>query len=172
MIFYYDFVCINPVLNDVLYALQKLQNQRKVILIFEKDLERNDRFVFTRTFPFHIYEIPALVNQFKTLQKVIQLVPHLFQPEKVLYINTPRTPKPAALLADYLYKNSYQKKLNILVPEQVEQLAFLKSNTSKGIYFQEYKMNASRLFIELLKYFQAEGGTVKVNSPVKRMISR
>lgn len=166
--FNYDFACINPGLNKLLYALQELRNTRKVILIFEGDLERTDHFDYTRTFPFHLYEISSLKRNFSTLQQVIQMAPHLFQPEKVLYIEPNRTSKFAASLADNLYKNAYQRKLNILVPEQVEQLAFLENKSTKGIYFQEYKLNTSRLFTELLKYFQAEAGTVKVHSPVKR----
>lgn len=166
--FNYDFACINPGLDELLYALQELRNTRRVILIFEDDLERNDRFIYTRTFPFHLFEISSLARNFSSLQQIIQLVPHLFQPEKVLYFTPGRTSKLAPMLTDYLYKNSYQKKLDILVPEQIEQLAFLKNSITKGIYFQEYKLNISRLFIELLKYFRAEGGTVKVNFPVTK----
>ena len=165
---YYDLICINPGFNDLLYVMQELQNRRRVMLIFEEDLERNDRFVFTRTFPFHLYEIPSLSHKFKILQQVIRMAPHLFQPQKILYFNHTRTPKFAASLTDYLYKNAYQKKLDIIAPEHIEQLAFIRKGTTKGIYFQEYKLNVSRLFIELLKYYTSQGGTLKVNSPVKR----
>ena len=137
------------------------------MLVFENDLDRNDRFTVTRTYPFHLFEIPSLMREFRILQQIINLAPHLFQPQKVLYLNENRTQKYTALLADRLYKNTYQKKLKILKTGQLEPLSFIHPNIRKGIYFQEYKLNVSRLFIELLKYFHSEGGTVKVNYPVK-----
>lgn len=161
---HYDFVYINPGLENILQALGALKNRQKVLLVFENDLERNDRFVFIRTFPFHVFEIPALMRKFKILQSVIKLAPHLFQPQKVLYLN--QYSKFAAPLADYFYKNTYQKKLQILNSKHLEQLAFIHKNYDKGIYFQEYKYNVPRLFIELLKHLQAEGGVVKVNFTV------
>ncbi len=137
------------------------------MLVFENDLDRTDRFIVTRTFPFHLFEIPSLVREFNILQRLILLAPHLFQPQKVLYLNENGIQKFSALLADVLYKNTYQKKLEILNTSQLESLSFIHPNIRKGIYFQEYKLNVSRLFIELLKYFHSEGGTVKVNCPVK-----
>lgn len=163
---HYDFVYINPGLENILQALAELKNRQKVLLVFENDLERNDRFFITRTFPFHLFEIPVLMQQFRILESVIKLIPHLFQSHKVLYVNQNQTSKFTATLADYKYKNTYQKKLEIFTPAQLEQLSFLRNIFKKSIYFHEHKLNVSRLFIELLKYFYAEGGTVKVNLPV------
>ena len=164
---HFDSVYINPGFENILQALEEMENRQKLLLIFEKDLERNDQFIFTRTFPYSFFEIPSLVNEFKILRLAMKLAPHLFQPQKVLYVSKNQTTKLTALAADYFYKNTYQKKLEMLKNKQLEQLAILDQNYRKGIYFQEYKYNVSRLFIELLKYFQKKGGSVKVKFPVK-----
>ncbi len=164
----FNSVYINPGIQELLQASLLLKKQQKVLFIIEQDLQRNDHFVTTRTFPFHLFEIPSLQSNFHTMQKVIALAPHLFQPQKVLYVSKKRPRKFTAVLADYLYKNAYQEKLEVFESKQLEQLKFIREPFRKGIYFQEYKYNISRLFIELLKHFEAQGGTVKVNCPTER----
>jgi hypothetical protein len=164
---HFDSIYINPRLESLLQALEELGNRQTVMVVFENDLERNDRFDFTRTFPFHLFETPSLVREFHIQKQVMKLAPHLFQTRKVLYISKTRPINFTALFADYLYRNTYQKKSQVLMPNQLEQLSFIRERSRKGIYFQEYEYNGSRLFIELLKYFESQGGTIKVKSSVK-----
>jgi hypothetical protein len=168
----FDSVYINPGLEYILQALEELENRQKVLLVFENDLQRNDQFIVTRTFPFSLFEIPVLKRQFNLLKSLIKIAPHLFQSHKILYINKNKSIKTTALLADFLYKNTYQKKMEIFMPEQIEKFVPIQKNNRKGIYFQEYRYNISRLIIELLKFFESLGGSVKINCQVSTEMNK
>lgn len=57
-------------------------------------------------------------------------------------------------------KMSSLKKTEFLDQKKPESLSFLRNDKIKGIVFQEYKINVSRIFIELLKFFEAKEGEI------------
>ncbi len=159
----FDLIFINPDFEQLIKALSLQKSKSKVLVVFENDLERNDRFLITRTFPFYFTEIPKQTAVAKVWEKAINAVPHLFQSQKVIYLGPEKKWQLTAGLADRLYKNTYHKKSAVLKKTNPQMFSFLKLPDFEGIVFQEYKLNISRFFIELLKLFKSAGGEVLVH---------
>lgn len=141
-------------------ALQMQRQKKRVLVVFENGLCREDHLITTRTFPFYFSEVPQLTSDLKKWRKIISTVPHLFQPQKVIYLGFKRIGYLKSLVADVWFKNEYQKKSFKLKNINAADFSFLKANPQEGIIFQEYRFNISRFFIEMLKFFESEGGKV------------
>jgi len=155
----YDTAFINPCIDKVMEAIEQQNNGFKVLLVFENPLNRNDDFQLTETFPLHVFDIPGAIKKNKLWKKLFQLCPHLVQPQKVIYSHSNKV-KTIAKIADILFKNQFNTKSEFMDKKRPDNLSFIKTNTLKGVIFQEFKINVSRLFIELLKYFESEGGKI------------
>ncbi len=163
----FDLIFINPDFEQLTKAISLQKSKSKVLVVFENDLERNDRFLITRTFPFYIAEVPKQTAVAKVWEKAINAVPHLFQSQKVIYLGPEKKWQLTAGLADRFYKNTYHKKSALLKKTNPQMFSFLKLPDFEGVVFQEYKFNISRFYIELLKFLKSAGGEVIVNEPFR-----
>lgn len=152
---------VNPDINALSRAIELLNKNKSVTVYFENDLVRNDNFQYTYSLPAGPIEFFTFSRNLSFWKKLFLLVPHLVQNEKVIYGAKKSYKWFFAILSDFIYKNTYHKKATkyhnqsspLIIPFNSEKLV-------KGVVFQEYKINISRLFIELLKYFEKNGGIV------------
>ncbi|MCF6333982.1 MAG: hypothetical protein L3J11_11925 [Draconibacterium sp.] len=115
----------------------------------------------TQTFPLHLYNLPKSIKNRQLWKKLFLPSPHLVQAQKVIYPHSKRV-KTNVGIVDFFFKNEYNEKSKIVNTKIPENISFLKTNHLKGVIFQEYKINISRFFIELLKYFELNGGKIQV----------
>lgn len=155
---------INPTFNDILTALTILNKNKNVTLCFEEDLMRSDTFFITRFFPRSMANLFSLKSLKKSWTKASSKIAHLIQPEKVLYLENHKISRLKAFYADWILKNTYEKKS--LVLPNTKTFPALHDGPG-GIFFQEYRINISRLFIELLKYLENKGAIILVNKTIK-----
>lgn len=160
----YDVGYINPGFNKVIEALIALNNGERVLLIFEEELVRDDYFQLSQTFPFHFFEIPKVIKSRHLLKKLFLIIPQLVQPQKVIYFPSKKA-KVFAKIIDLFFQKTFNSKSAILNKKRPENLSFIKNPYLEGIIFQEYKINISRIFIELLKHFELKGGKINVKEP-------
>ncbi len=157
----YDTAYINPGIDCVIMAIEKVQKGDKVLLVFETQIERSDKFQLTQTFPFRAVQLFKAAREKKLLNRLSLLAPHLFQPQKVICLR-PKTLKTKIKIIDFFLGNQLGERSEIINQPVPENLSFLKFKMLKGFVFHEYKINVSRLFIELLKYFELNGGTILI----------
>ncbi|HKJ79769.1 MAG TPA: hypothetical protein VKA10_09545 [Prolixibacteraceae bacterium] len=139
-------------------ALSELKSGTgKAIFEYDRDLNRGDEFLTTFTFPITIFELPQLANKQKMWQVILAVIPHLFQKQKVLYLKPGTTVN--AKIADKLYRNRADKKFIPL--KSLHDFSFIKNKNQQALLFQEYRFNFSRFFIETLKNFKKNGGTIR-----------
>jgi hypothetical protein len=155
----FDTAFINPCIDRVLEATEQLINGSKVLLVFENPLNRTDNFQLTELFPLHIYDFPRTIKTNKLWKKLFLLCPHLVQPQKVIYSHSKKV-RTIARLADILFKNQFNTKSVFIDRKRPDNFSFLKTDHLKGVIYQEYKVNVSRIFIEILKYFELNGGKI------------
>lgn len=86
--------------------------------------------------------------------------PHLFRTQKVIYAAGIGSGQLAPMLADRLFQNNYHKKILVLREGQLQYDFLVQEKMNKAVLFQEYRFNASRYFMELLKAFSKQGGSV------------
>lgn len=157
----FDFAYINPGTNKVTEAIEQLNNGFRVLLVFENELTRGDSFQLTQTFPLHLFNLPKFIKSRRLWKKLFLLSPHLVQAQKVIYSHSKRI-KPVAGIIDFFFKNEFNEKSKIVNTMLPKNFSSLKNKHLKGVIFQEYKINVSRFFIELLKYFELNGGKIRV----------
>lgn len=147
---------------------QKLKEAKSgsAVITINKNIVRDDRFLTTRTFPYHLQEIPQLLTKFRQWQEIIEAAPHLFQKQKVIYFLRSGFSFPGAKVADKFYKNEFDKKSVKL--KSLNDFSFLKNNNKSAVIFQEYRFNYARFFIEALKYFESIGGKVELTDEPAR----
>lgn len=155
----FDTAFINPCINRVLEAIGQQNNGSRVLLVFENPINRTDNFQLTETFPLHIFDFPKAINKNKLWEKLFLVCPHLVQPQKVIYSHTSKV-KTMAKFASILFKNKFNAKSISIDQKRPSNLSFIKVSALKGVIIQEFKINVSRLFIELLKYFELNGGEI------------
>jgi hypothetical protein len=158
------FTFVNPGFSDFPDILRLLNEGKKINLVFEKELYRNDFSQSTNLFPFRVTDFPRNFFEWGILQKTINFAPHLLLSQKVFYPGEQLFLKTKAMFADILYKNRYHQKVQFFSPKQNESFGFLNQKTLNGFFFQEYKLNISRLFIELLQYVHHRGGEINVQN--------
>ncbi len=163
----YDTAYINPGFDWVIAAIEAVQNGEKVLLVFETQIDRNDIFQVTQIFPFNTFQLFKTARQKKLFNRLILLAPHLFQPQKVICYH-PKANKAGVNITDFFLRNRLGEKSEIINRPVPGNLSFLKLNKLKGVVFYEYKINVSRLFIALLKYFELNGGTVLLNGKLEQ----
>ena len=157
----YDVAYINPGFNNIIEAMARLNNRQKVLLVFENELIRNDRFQLTQTFPLHLIDLPKTVKNSRLWQELFLLSPHLIQPQKVIYSHS-KGVSTVAKIIDLFFQNTFNTKSISLNKQTPKNLSFLKTEDLNGIIFQEYKVNVSRFLIELIKYFELNGGKIVI----------
>ena len=155
----FDIAFINPCIDRVLEAIKLLQEGNKVLLVFENPLNRADQFQLTETFPLYWYKLPFSIQKKRLWNSLFTKCPHLVQPHKVIYSHSKRL-KLIARITDFLFKNKYTSVSEYIKLKKPRYLPFLKTKGLTGVIFQEYKINISRLFIEILKYFELKGGKI------------
>lgn len=170
----YDSAFLNPCIDKVLEGMEQVLNGFNVLLVFEDNLNRYDSYQVTQSFPLSFLQLSVYAKKHKLWNKLFLLCPHLIQPMKIVYCHSNRL-KNLAWISDLLYKNQFNEKSEHINTETSSKYPFLKESYIEGIIFQEYKINISRLFIELLKYFEQLGGKVLVRksfdpAEVKTMI--
>ena len=155
----FDTAYINPCIDRVIEAIEWQKSGSKVLLVFENPLNRGDNFQFTETFPLGYTGIAHAYFAKKLWMKLFQLCPHLVQAQKVIYSHSKKVSS-ISKITDFLYKDQFNSKSTMIDQKRPENLSFLKSENLSGVIFQEYKINVSRLFIEILKHFESIGGKV------------
>ncbi len=158
----YDIAFINPDIDNVLAAIEQVQKGEKVQLFFENDLLRTDIFQLTQIFPYRAIHLFRSAQQKQNLNKLFLLAPHLFQLQKVFYLQS-KPSKKYANIVDLFLRNQLNEKSVIVNQPLPGNLSFFKMEALKGLVIHEYKVNVSRLFVELLKYFELKGGKVLMN---------
>ncbi len=159
----YDAVYIDPSIDKVIEAISNQNNEQKTVLVFRHNLNHSDSFQLTETFPSHFFQLLNSAKKRRLLKALFLLSPHLVHPQKVIY-NKSGGVKWMAKITDLVLKNQLGEKSTLIDQKVSENLSFLKISNLNGVVFQEYKINVSRLLIELLKYFETIGGKVEVNS--------
>ncbi len=154
----FNYTFVNPGFYDFPEILNLQKEGKRIRIVFENDLFRIDFFQVSMLFPFYFSEVFHKKYEWEKFRKAIKTVPHLFLSQKVFYIGNRRK----AQFADVLLKNRFQQKMQVLLPEQKKAFDFLNPDFQTGLFFQEYRMNVSRFFIELLHYFAEKGGEVKI----------
>ncbi len=155
----FDTAFINPCIDRVLEAIVQQNNGLRVLLVFENPLNRADNFQLTETFPLHFFDFPHAIKTNKLWKNLFLLCPHLVQAQKVIYSHSNKI-KTKAKFTDILFKNQFNTKSAFIDQKRPNNLSFIKMRNLKGVIFQEFKINVSRLFIELLKYFELNGGII------------
>jgi hypothetical protein len=161
----YDVAFINPGFNKVVEAIERLNNGQKVLLIFENDLIRNDRFQLIQTFPLRFFSVFKSIKNRRLWDKLFLMSPHLVQAQKVIYSHS-KSVKAIGKIVDLFFRKTFKTETIILNKQKPENLSFLKTDYLKGVIFQEYKVNVSRLFVELLKHFELNGGKIAVKESI------
>ena len=155
----FDTAYINPCIDRVIEAIEWQKSGSKVLLVFENPLNRSDNFQFTETFPLGFTNIANAYFAKKRWMKLFKLCPHLVQAQKVIYSHSKKVSS-ISKITDFLYKDHLNSKSTLIAQKKPENLSFLKSKNLSGVIFQEYKINVSRLFIEILKHFESIGGKI------------
>lgn len=155
----FDTAYINPCIDRVLEAIEWQKGGSKVLLVFENPFDRGDNFQFTETFPLSFMGIPHAYSSKKKWLKLFDLCPHLVQAQKVIYAHSNNI-KTISKITDFIYKDHFNSKSTFIHQKKPENFSFLKAEYLSGIVFQEYKINVSRMFIAILKHFEAFGGKV------------
>ncbi len=163
----YDTAYINPGFDRVIAAIEAVQKGENVLLVFENQIDRNDIFQVTQTFPFNTFQLFKTAREKKLFNRLILLAPHLFQPQKVICYH-PKANKIGVNIINFFLRNRLGEKSAIINRPVPGNLSFLKFDVLKGVVFYEYKINVSRLFIALLKYFELNGGTILLNKKFKQ----
>lgn len=155
----FDTAYINPCIDRVIEAIEWQKSGSKVLLVFENPLNRGDNYQFTQTFPLSFTGIVHAYFAKKLWMKLFKICPYLVQAQKVIYSHSKKVSS-ISKITNFLYKDHFNSRSSIIEQERPENLSFLKSEKLSGIIFQEYKINASRLFIAILKHFESIGGKV------------
>jgi len=155
----YDLAFVNPDINSLVEAIQLLSKQQKVLVVFENELTRTDSFQLTQTFPLRWYQTLQAVKNRRLWKRLFLLSPHLIQPQKVIYSHS-KWVNPFAKFIHYFFRKTFSIPPIFINKKTPKNLDFIKTARLKGVVFQEYKINVSRFFIELLKYFELNGGKI------------
>lgn len=155
---------IDPGFNEIANAISMLNKGQEVSIVISKPLFRDDFFQVTNTFPHSIVNFSRSYNLLKAYKKLFSIAPQLVILQKVVYADNNK--KWLSNYADFWYKNSDQKRSVYINTNLPENLSFLNFKKLQGVVFQEYKINVSRLYIELLKVFENAGGKL-INQPVE-----
>lgn len=161
----YDVAFINPGFNKVVEAIDRIKSGQKILLVFENELTRNDVFQLIQTFPLHFFNVFKSIKNRRLWDKLFLLSPHLVQAQKVIYSHS-NSVKTIGKIVDLFFRKTFKTETIVLNKQKPENLSFLKTDYLKGVIFQEYKVNVSRFFIELLKYFELKGGKVLVKESI------
>lgn len=159
----YDAIYIDPGFDKVIEAISNQKNGQKTVLVFRHNLIHSDSFQLTETFPSHFFQLLNSAKKRRLLKALFLLSPHLIHPQKVIYSKSGSI-KWLAKITDLIFKNQLGEKSTMINQAVPKNLSFLKFNKLKGVVFQEYKINVSRLLIELLQFFETVGGKVEVNN--------
>ena len=161
----YDVAFINPGFEKVVKAITRLNRGQKVLLVFENELIRNDKFQLTQTYPLQIFNVFESIKNRRLWDKLFLLSPHLVQAQKVIYSHS-KSVKVIGKIIDLFFRKSFKTNSIVLNKKKPENLSFLKTDYIKGVIFQEYKINVSRFFVELLKHFELKGGEIAVKESI------
>jgi hypothetical protein len=155
----FDLAYKNPGLKEIIEALQAVLTKQRVILLFTDDIKRDDDWRFISTLPKNIFNLPTGLVQLKRFKQWGNLAPHLFRPVKTIYAG--RSISNWYLkITDLLFGNDFQKRSSQVAIADIPDLGSLLKVHRKGLVFQDYKVNISRLKMELLKEIHLIGGVV------------
>ena len=107
-----DFVFINPGFDDFVPIARQINNGSAITIVLEKDVPRKDVFYTTQFYPFSFFQLKKNGGKLKKWQQFVELAPHLARSEKVFYTSYSQFDKWRSVVADYWYKNTYQKIAN------------------------------------------------------------
>lgn len=155
----FDLAYKNPGLKEIIEALQAVMMKQRVILLFTGDIKRDDDWRFISKLPKNIFNLPTGLVQLKRFKQWGNLAPHLFRPVKTIYAG--RSISNWYLkMTDLLFGNDFQKRSSQVAIADIPDLGSLLKVHRKGWIFQDYKVNISRLKMELLKEIHLIGGVV------------
>ena len=161
---HFHYLVVNPDFRQLLHGIKLLGQNKKVAFLFRSEIIRNDSFFTTTFFPVNFFEVFGLKQMQKQWQLISGKIPHLIRPRKTLYLNPGIFTRSKARLSDFILQNNYEKKSVKADSKQWLALPFLKANPKKAIYFQEYRINISRLFIECLRFAENKGAEIYFES--------
>ncbi|QGY43714.1 hypothetical protein GM418_08605 [Maribellus comscasis] len=163
----FDFAYINPGFDNFVSVEQKIKEGFKVVIVIENGLQREDNFYTTQFYPFSVFIFKRRIKQYNKMKNLVKLAPHLVRSQKVFYPDYSSLGKYYAIIADYFFENTYQFKSQTISKGTRSIFSNLRMTASRGIYFQEYTINISRFYIEMLKYFREIGVEILVNHSFK-----
>ncbi|MCG6189691.1 hypothetical protein [Maribellus maritimus] len=163
----FDFAYINPGFDNFVSIERKIKEGFNVVIIIENDLQREDNFYTTQFYPFSAFVFKNRIKQYNKMKNLVKLAPHLVRSQKVFYPDYSLNSKYYAIIADYFFENTYQFKSQTISKGTRSIFSNLRMTASRGIYFQEYTVNISRFYIEVLKYLHKTGVEVFVNCSFK-----
>lgn len=155
----FDLAFVNPGFMEIVEALQTVLMKRRVILLFPGDIQREDDWRFISTLPKKIISMPSGFVQLRRLKQWGNLAPHLFRPVKTIYAGR-SIPNWYLKMVDLLLGNDFQKRSSQFTIADIPVLGSHLKVHQKGSVFQDYKVNISRLKMELLKEIHLKGGVV------------
>ncbi|MBN2636182.1 MAG: hypothetical protein JXR61_07925 [Prolixibacteraceae bacterium] len=158
----------DPGFIEIANAISMLNKGKEISVVINKPLFRDDFFQVTKTFPRSIANVNRSYKLLKEWKTLFSIAPQLVIPQKVIYAGTKKTWH--SNFADFWYKNSDQKRSAYIDSILPENLRFLNFEKLQGVVFQEYKINVSRIYIELLKVFENAGGKL-INYTVENIKS-
>jgi hypothetical protein len=109
--------------------------------------------------PMNVFNIPRGFVYLRRLKHWGNLAPHLFRPVKTIYAGR-SIPHRYLNLTDLLFGNDFQKRSSKVSVADIPGLGSRLKVQPEGWMFQDYKVNISRLKIELLKEIHLRGGIV------------
>lgn len=155
----FDLAFANPGLKEIVEALQAVIMKQRIILVFTGDIKRDDDWRFISTLPKNILSMPTGFVQLGRLKQWGNLAPHLFRPVKTIYAGR-SIPYWYLKMTDLFFGNDFQKRSSQVTVADISSLGSNLKVHREGLVFQDYKVNISRLKIELLKEIHLKGGVV------------
>lgn len=148
----------DPGLAEILEAFDMSIHQIPILILFTGDMERGDDWHYLSTFPGSIFKLPAFWKKRQHLKTWSRFLPHLICPVKtVIAGGSIYSWLPA--LVDFFYGNDYQKKSALVKLKDIP-IPGISFKEASGWLFQDFKVNLSRIKMEILKEISNCGGLV------------
>jgi hypothetical protein len=154
----YD-IRVNPDLKQLFVALADVIGGKKVMVIFNGDIPRDDDWHFVPLLPMTFMQIPSVLRKLRRLKYWEDLASHLVRPVKTIWSGTSYTPWKLRMV-DRFRGNQLHNASQWIDLSDIPVQEFAFANISSAFGYQEWKMNIGRLIMELCKEIHFRGGIV------------
>lgn len=155
----FDLAFVDAGFEEIIVSLQAVISNRRVLLAFTDDIKRGDDWRYISTLPKSVVNLPIYLVYLRRLKEWSNMAPHLFRPVKTIYAGYSFSPW-FIKLSDLIFGNDFQKRSSKVCIKDIPGLGNHLEVHPEGWLFQDYKVNFSRLKVELLKEIQMKGGVV------------